>query len=279
MINKSRFIALLLGAGSLAALAACGDKNSRQEDITSPVNPVGAYVRFFNYGVTSPGVNFYANTQKVTAVSTGSCYGLLPTDTATINKCQTTGIESTTGTAYNAAANGALYAQIAPGQYTFAGEIAAATNHGLAISTVSATVADQKFYSYYQTGVYNATTKQADAFLVEDPIPAITDQTVAYVRLVNALPGSSPMTLSGTNEDSTKAKVTIGGPVAYKTAGTFTTVKAGVYDLTTTGGGVANPSLTSVSFLAGHVYSVAARGDYNSTVDANKPGLTSTGNR
>lgn len=277
MINKPRFNALLLGAASLAVLGACGKE--AVQDISSPTT--GAYVLFFNYGVTSPSVNFFANTQKLSATSTGRCYGLLPSDTVGLRLCPTTGLESPIGTGYNSAANGGLYSELPAGQYTFAGENADTTSgvHGAVISSVSTAITDSKHYSYYQTGVYSATTKTADAFVVEDDIPAITDYSVAYVRLVNAMPGSSPMTLIGTNEDSTKAVVTINSSVAYKAAGTFTSVKAGVYDLTTSGGGVANPSLTAVSFVGGHVYSVAARGDYTSSVTANKPGLSSTANR
>jgi hypothetical protein len=226
-------------------------------------------------------VNFFANALKLTATGQSRCYGVLPSDSVAVAACPTTGLESPIGTAYNVAANGALYNELPAGQYTFAGENSdtTASVHNAVVSTVNTTVADSRFYSYYQTGVYNASTKAADAFVVEDPIPAITDYSVAYVRLVNVMPGSSPMTLVGTNEDSTKALVTINTGVAYKTAGTFVTVKAGVYDLTTSAGGVANPSLTAVSFVGGHVYSVAARGDYTSSVTANKPGLTSTANR
>jgi len=50
----------------------------------------------------APGVNFYANSTKITAISS------------------VTGAESTTGTAYGGAANGGLYSAIAPGSYTFA---------------------------------------------------------------------------------------------------------------------------------------------------------------
>ncbi|MGH7620038.1 MAG: hypothetical protein ACREPM_22720, partial [Gemmatimonadaceae bacterium] len=57
-----RSLALLL---SVAAIAAC-DKNGVQ-NITAPAT--GAAVKFFNFGVGAPGVNFYANTPKVTAIS------------------------------------------------------------------------------------------------------------------------------------------------------------------------------------------------------------------
>ena len=62
-------IAVLLGA---AALAACNwyDKNTVQ-NIAGPV-PAGARVKFLNYGVNSPGVNFYADTQKLTAISSAT---------------------------------------------------------------------------------------------------------------------------------------------------------------------------------------------------------------
>ena len=274
MINKSRLIAVLVGAGSLAAIGACG-KDARQ-DITAPVNSVGAYVRFFNYSIGTPGVNFYANTQKITAISTGNCYGVSPSDTATTNKCLTSGIESTTGTGYNSAANGGLYSQIAPGQYTFAANIAASTT---TVSSLSATVADQVLYSYYQTGVYNSTTKTAEAFFIADSIPALTDYSVAYVRLVNALPGSSPLTLVAYDSSSKKQVTITSAPVAYKTAGAFAQVPAGTWTLLTSGGGVANPTGTA-TFIGGHAYSVAARGDYTAKPTATTaPGLSVVGDK
>src|SRR5881398_1442067 len=118
MTNRYASLALLFAA---TALVACGDGNARQ-DITVPAS--GALVRFFNFGVGAPAVNFYANTQKITAISSANCQP--PNDTTSV--CRSTGNETTTGTAYSAAGNGALYNQLVAGTYTLAGQIAAATD-------------------------------------------------------------------------------------------------------------------------------------------------------
>src|SRR5207247_10992792 len=96
----------------------------------------------------------------------------------------------------------------------------------------SATIADGKFYSFYLTGFYNTTTKTADAFIVEDPIPAPVDYTVAYVRLVHASPNADPLTLyARVNGDTVTAHwAAVGTAVAYKGAGAFATITPGVYD-------------------------------------------------
>jgi hypothetical protein len=61
----------------------------------------------------------------------------------------------------------------------------------------------------------------------------------------------------------------------------FFQLPAGVYDLNTrTAGSSTNViTRTSVSFVAGHVYTITARGDAASGVTANKPALDNTANR
>ncbi|MGH7619296.1 MAG: hypothetical protein ACREPM_18930, partial [Gemmatimonadaceae bacterium] len=236
----------------------------------------GAAVKFFNFGVGAPGVNFYANTQKVTAISSTSCQP--PNDTTAV--CKTNGVESTTGTAYGAAGSGGFYGEISPGQTTLAGKIAATTDNGLAIATVSTTLDDGKFYSYYISGIYSTATKTVDAFVVEDPIPTTIDPTQAYVRYVNAVSNSQAMTLYA-KSTTTGTELALGGSIAYKAAGTFTAVPGGVYDLNTrTAGSSTNViTRTAVSFVAGRVYTVSSRGDMVSTVTATKPALDNTANR
>jgi hypothetical protein len=226
----------------LAALSAGCDKNAVR-DITEP-SPGEARIKFFNFGVNSPGVNFYANAQKMTAITSA------------------TGVESTTGVNYGSAGSGGLYMAIAPGQYTLAGKIAAATDKDLAISGVTATLGAGKYYSFYQSGLYSTTTKQSDAFVVEDPLPAQFDFTTAYVRFVHAIYNANAMTLYAKNT-TTLAEAAIGGSVAYKAAGAFVVVPAGVYDLGARYAGVTTNALSRalVSFVAGRVYTITARGD------------------
>ena len=238
MNTRKSILALLC----MAALVSACDKNAVQ-DITAP-SPGEARIKFFNFGVSSPMVNFYANDKKMTAISSG------------------TGVESTNGVAYGSAGSGGLYMAIEPGQYTLAGKIAAATDKDLAISGVSATLDAGKYYSFYQSGAYNTGTKKSDAFIVEDPLPAQFDYTVAYVRFVHAIFNANAMTLYAKNT-TTLAEAAVGGSVAYKAAGAFVAVPNGIYDLGARYAGVSTNALsrTAVSFSAGRVYTITARGD------------------
>jgi hypothetical protein len=256
-------------------LAACNYEKNAVQDITAP-DP-GSRIRFFNFGVNAPAVNFYANDTKVTAISSTSC--ATPPPPAA---CTTTGIESTAGTAYGGVGFAGLYSALAPGQYAFTGRIAAATDKDLSISSVTTTLENGKYYSFYQSGFYDGTAKTAEAFVVEDAFPATIDYSVAYVRFVNAISNSSPMTLYARNTTTT-TETAVGGLVAYKAAGAFTALPNATYDLITrVEGSSANAiTRTAVSFVAGRVYTIGARGDMTvvSTTAANRPFLDNTTNR
>lgn len=250
-----------MSIAAAAVLVASCDENAVQ-DITGPL--ATARVKFFNFGVNAPAVNFYANTTKMTAINSA------------------TGVESTTGVAYGGVGAGGLYSAIAPGQYTFAGKIAAAVDKDLAVSSVTATIADGKAYSFYMSGFYNATGKSVEGFLIEDAYPADIDWNVAYVRFVHAISNANPMTLYARNT-TTAAEVAIGGAVAYKAGGAFTSVPPGSYDLNTRYSGSTTNVVTrtAVTFNPGRVYTIGARGDITvtSTTAANRPILDNTANR
>jgi hypothetical protein len=276
MTNRYAVLALV---ACVTAIAAC-DKNGVQS-ITAPAT--GASVKFFNFGVGAPGVNFFAGTQKVTAISSTSCQP--PNDTT--STCRSTGVESTTGTGYGSAAAGALYTEIVPGQVTLTGNISAATDKNLAISTVSTNLEDGKFYSYYISGIYDAATKKADAFVVEDSLPApsaANDFTQAWVRFVNAVPNSTgPLTATVTLETGGQ-QATVGGATAYKAATGFRAVPNGVYTITLTAQGASAPLVTrtGVNLVGGRVYTLAVRGDAtlpSTGASANRPQIDVTANR
>ena len=271
-----RSLAALFGA---LLLAACGEKNSIH-NITAPT--LGAAVRFFNFGLNAPAVHFYANNTKLSGALTTSCSD--PATGATTDPtCLSTGKEATAGTTYGNPANGVngLYSSIAPGSYTLSGRITATTDNGVAISNTPATLENGKFYSYYLSGVYNTTTKQVEGFLIEDPLPEF-DYTKANVRFVNAISNSQPMTLYAKSQ-TTGVETAIGGTIAYKSAGAFVAIPEGIYDLSTrvTGSSTNVISRTGVSFAAGRVYTVTARGDITvtSSTAANRPILDNTPNR
>ena len=256
-MKSLRFVAVLLAAASLSSC----DKNAVQV-IDGPI--ATARVRFFHFGVNAPGVNFYANTSKLTAISS------------------TTGTESTTGVVYGGVGGSGFYSAIAPGTYTLTGKIAATTDKDLAISSVAATIDNGKSYSFYMSGFYDATAKSVEGFVVTDDYAAAIDYNNAVVRFVNAISNSSPMVLYAKNTTSL-VESAVGAAVAYKGAGTFTTIPGGVYDLNTrlTGSATNVISRLAVSFSAGRVYTISARGDIAvvSTTATNRPVLDNTANR
>jgi hypothetical protein len=256
-MTRFRTVAMLL---AVALVASC-EENAVQ-DITGPM--ATARVKFFNFGVNAPGVNFYANTTKMTAISSA------------------TGAEATTGTTYGGVGAGGLYSAIAPGQYAFTGKIAATVDKDLTIATVNGTLADAKSYSVFVSGFYNTTSKSAEGFIVEDAYPANIDWSVAHVRFVHAISNANPMTLYARNT-ATTTEVAVGGQVAYKSGGAFISLPAGSYDLSTRYDGASTNAIvrTAVSFGAGRVYTIGARGDITvtSTTATNRPFLDNTANR
>jgi hypothetical protein len=263
IMNRSRIFVALLGA---FALAAC-EKNAVQ---VLPVSDLpGARIKFFNFGAGAPGVNFYAGNTKMTAVLSA------------------TGVEATTGVAYGSVGNGGAYSGIAAGPYTLTGRIAAAVDKDTIIASVTTNIDETKYYSYYVSGLYNTTTKKSDAFVVEDPVVAPTDFTVAQVRFVNAIFNASPLTLYAFNTiDSTTT--TLGSGIAYKGAGVFTAIPAGIYNLYAryTDSTTNKASRNAVTFLGGRVYTIGARGDItvapppaSNPIGTRGPWLDNTANR
>jgi hypothetical protein len=249
----------ILALLSAAVVSACGE-NAVQKLITSAPT---TEIKFFNFGVNAPGVDFYANDTKLTGINT------------------TSGIDSTLGTVYGGAASGGFYSAVSPGQFAFVAKIAPTSNH-VAISNLTATVVAGKQYSLYLSGFYNTTTKNIDSFIVEDPFPAQIDYTAAYVRFVNTISNSNPMTLYAKNT-VTGVESAVGGEIAYKAAGVFTPLAGAVYDLNTryTGSSTNVITRTAVSFSAGKVYTISARGDITvvSSTATNRPFLDNTANR
>ncbi|MEX2282547.1 MAG: DUF4397 domain-containing protein [Gemmatimonadota bacterium] len=271
-MRTSRSILMLLL--TVAMLPAC-DKTAVGV-IDDPAAGNGANVKFFNFSVGSPQVNFYVNDKKVTGISTTGCAVL---DDDNREQCLSSGLESASGVAYGSAGNGAnaWYSDVAPGQATISGKIAATTDKNLAIANLQTNVETGKFYSYYLSGIYNTTAKTSDAFIVEDVMPP-EDFTVAYVRFVNGSSTTQPMTLYVKNR-TTLEEVAVGGLVNYKSGGAFTAVPVGVsYDLSTrTSGSSTNVfSRLQVTFSAGRAYTITARGN---TATASTMLLDNTANR
>ena len=255
--TRSCIVAVLMTA---AAAAGC-EKNSFQVLPTSA--PQTSRIKFFNFGVNAPGVNFYADDVKMTAILSA------------------TGSEATTGVTYGGVGTGGAYSSIAPGTHSMTGRIAAATDKDLAIGTLDATIVDGKFYSLYLSGFYNTTAKTIDGFVVEDAYPAQADYSVAQVRFVHAIANANPLTLYAANT-TTNDTLVINAAVAYKSGGPFTPLPAGIYNLFARyPDSTANKIVrTAVTLAGGRVYTVGARGDITitSTTATNRPFLDNTAN-
>lgn len=276
LTKTMRGLRLFAAVVAAVVVAACGEKNAAQ-NISAPT--AGSAVKFFNFGVGAPAVNFYVNDKKVSAVSSASCSSAVDGKT-TDSTCLTTGKETTSGTGYGANASTAgVYYSVAPGSATLSGRITATTNNGAAISNTPATFENGKFYSYYLSGIYDANAKSVEGFVVEDPLPALGD-TMVYVRFVNAISNSQPMTLYAKN--AAGAETAIGAAVAYKAASPFVALAPGAYDLNTRVSGSSTNVITrtGVGFSSGRVYTITAFGDMNATSGSTTvPALDVTLNR
>jgi hypothetical protein len=225
---------------------------------------IGAQIKFYNFSVGGPGVNFYANDTKITAVQSA------------------TGSESISGVAYGSVGPINNYANLAPGAYSFLAKITAAIDKDLTIAIVPGTIEDQKFYSLYLSGPYNTTAKNTDGFVIEDKLPA-TDLSIAYVRFVNSISNASAMDLFVKNT-TTMQELKVAAGVAYKSGGEFVAVPEGVYDLGVRNVGATTTLLTrgAVSFVKGRVYTISFRGDITINpggTAVNRPFLDNTINR
>ncbi|HET9387018.1 MAG TPA: DUF4397 domain-containing protein [Gemmatimonadales bacterium] len=254
---RSCIVAVLVTAG---AAAGC-EENSFQ--VLPTTAPQTSRIKFFNFGVNAPGVNFYAGDVKMTAILSA------------------TGNEATTGVAYGGVGNGGAYSSIAPGTHTVTGRIAATTDKDLAIATLNTTIVDGKFYSLYLSGFYNTTAKTIDAFVVEDTYTPAADYSVAQARFIHAIANANPLTLYAANT-TTLDTLVINTAVPYKSGGAFTPLPPGVYNLFARyPDSTANKVVrTAVTLAGGRVYTIGARGDITitSTTATNRPFLDNTAN-
>jgi hypothetical protein len=258
-MTPSRYLAILACAVTLGACS-----KDAVQIISAPLS--GASVKFYNFSMGAPGVNFFSNDVQLTALRSDS------------------GAATKSGTTYGTVAAGGLYSAVPAGQVSLTGRIGTVTDAGVTIATVPTPLVDGKFYSLYLSGPYNAATKSTDAFILEDAMPAF-DYANANVRFVNAIANTpNPMVLwakSTTVGDS----VAIGGTagIGYKGATAFVPIRGDAYDLVVRypGSNTAVITLAAQSLSTGRVYTISSRGDITitTTTAANRPILNNTANR
>ncbi|WP_373062161.1 hypothetical protein [Gemmatimonas sp.] len=145
----------------------------------------------------------------------------------------------------------------------FAGRITATIDKDLAVSSIPGTILVGKAYSVYQAGIYDATAKRVDGFVIEDQFPDTFDFSQALVRFVNASPNAQPMQLFLSNTIAMTETPVGRAATAFKAAGTYSGIPQGAYTLLLRLPGSPADVVTrlNVSFLVGRVYTVTLRGD------------------
>ncbi|QKJ28861.1 DUF4397 domain-containing protein [Mucilaginibacter mali] len=225
-------------------------KKQEFKTIDAPVDPSAPQIKFFNFSVNMPSVNFYANDTKVTATLSA------------------TGAEAAAGLAYGSVLPASNYATMAAGNYTFKAVVSstATANANVTLGTVTGTLESNKLYSLYTGGFYNTTTKTSDMFLIGDTMPA-DDKVTVSIRLVNTISnGTEPLDLYVKNT-TTGAETKVASAVAYKSASAFTTVPVGIYELygrypsNATTNVVVRNGTSAVGLTQGRVYTITALGD------------------
>ncbi len=240
--------------------------------IDQPIDAATPQIKYFNFGVNVPSINFYANNVKVSAATSA------------------TGSESTVGVNSGSVYPSSNYSLLAAGSYNFEARIPSTvtTDANLSIALVSGTLESNKYYSLYLSGLYNTTTKKSDGFIVEDKLPPV-DYNVAYVRFVNVTPNAAGNfslyahnTLAAAGVD-----VLVATNIPYKSASDFVTIPTGIYELyarypsAPTTNVISRNGTTTVAFIAGRVYTIGSRGDITvtSTSATNRPLIDVTANR
>lgn len=229
-------------------------------------------IKYFNFGVNAPSVNFYANGVKVSAALSA------------------TGVESTNGVSSGGVYPVSNYSLLTAGATAFEAKIpsTAVADANLTIASFNGTLENSKFYTLYLCGIYSTATKKTDAFIVEDKLPA-PDYNTAYVRFVNTVSNATAnMDLYAQNTAvAASPELLLANNVAYKSASNFVAVPVGTYNLfarypsAPTVNVIARNGTSSVAFAGGKVYTIGSRGDITvtSATATNRPQLDNTANR
>lgn len=264
---KNKNIVFLVFSFMLSILIYSCKKDAVQI-IDKPVS--GAQLKFFNFGVGAPVVNFYANDRKVSAALSA------------------TGSESATaGVAYGAVFPSInSYAVLEPGTYNFKGQrpSTATADANLAISNLNTTVELGKNYSLYLSGIYNTTAKTVESFIIEDVLPPV-DTSGGYVRFVHAISNANPLNLVLKNS-LTGVETVVATNIAYKSASNFVKVPFGTYELycrypNSSTNVISRNGTSVVSVIRANTYSFSIRGNMTvtSTTAADRPFIDNTPNR
>jgi len=216
-----QFIIATLG---LVLLNACGKQTTFPDIIREPSANHGQ-VRFYNFVMNGPTVNFYANGIKSTSIVSA------------------TGEEAATGVGWGGTHPSIGYVEIPVGTnvkidaITPKNMVIPANNINnyekslLAASLTIPKVEGLKQYSVYLCGLWDKVTQKGKAFYIEDQLPGV-DTSKVFMRFVNSgVEEAGPLRFVVTNRDTLIGSFIISESIPYATATSFVAVPYGVYDL------------------------------------------------
>lgn len=211
-------------ASGLFLFTACGDQHTFPDIIRAPSSDHGQ-VRFYNFVINGPTVNFYANGVKSTAITS------------------TTGQEAANGVGWGGTHPNVGYVEIPAGSDVTIESITPKnmlipTNNinnyegGIVTSSLSIPkIEPLKQYSVYLSGYWDKVNKKSKSFYIKDEMPGV-DTSKVFVRFVNSgVEEGGDLKFIVTNRDTLIGTYLIDDKIPYGSASKFVAVPYGTYNL------------------------------------------------
>lgn len=257
----------------MATLLSCGDKDIVISEYTRAPGDE-AQVRFYNFGINAPSVNFYANDVKVTAAQS------------------LTGEMAATGVSFGGTYPSLGYVEVPTGQGVI---VKSKTPTTLVIPTNNvnkyekdkevsnltvSTLESRKQYSVFIAGYFNKDTHTAESFVISDDLPP-SDTSKVFIRVVNSgVAEAGTLSIKAERMKGTEvlSEQVIDAALPFKKATPFVALPYGSYRLTIVSS--VTPTVLwqrTLTLNADRVHTIAVRGDLRFTSPA--PLLDNTQNR
>ena len=254
-------------------ISSCGEKDIIINEYTR-VPGEEAQVRFYNFGINAPSVNFYANNVKITASQS------------------LTGEMAPTGVSFGATYPSIGYVEVPAGDQvnifskTPTTLVIPANNvnnykQDTEVSNLTATkLNSKKQYSLFIAGYFDKNTHQAESFIISDELPP-SDTSKVFVRFVNsgvAEAGTLSIKISRMNGTEVLSEEIVDPQLAFKSATEFKGFPYGTYKFTIIPANATNRIWErTITLNRDRVHTIAVRGDLRNTSPA--PLLDNTQNR
>lgn len=254
-------------------ISSCGEKDIIINEYTrEPGNE--AQVRFYNFGINAPSVNFYADNVKITASQS------------------LTGEMAPTGVSFGATYPSIGYVEVPGGDNI---NIFSKTPTTLAIPANNVNnyqqdkevsnitvpkLESKKQYSLFIAGYFDKDTHKAESFIISDELPP-SDTSKVFVRFVNSgVAEAGTLSIKVSKMDGTEviSEEMVAAELAFKSATEFKDFPYGTYKFTIIPSNANNRIWErTITLNRDRVHTIAVRGDLRNTSPA--PLLDNTQNR